>query len=296
MADRTHEQLLGYLVNALEDVERVALEARLAREPALRQLLAQAEERLEPLRSAKQVYGPPPGLAERTCRMVFAYAEALATRPLQVQTVSRPRGRGVRAMSPAAAPPSSVASWGWGDLLVAVGVFLAVACLIFPAIQLSRMNMRLVCCQNNLRDMGVRHAQLQQAFDGAWEGSGWGARPGRMGLPIGSLLRSGVLNDRNPPRSAGQARPPERIGPGSAPSLVQPFWSAHQGFSHTVIGQNLLFLDGHVSFWAIGPVWEPVGNAPLSGPAVPARWPPATPDSSSLDPVPPVVWIGVSQP
>lgn len=296
MADRTHEQLLGYLLDALEDTERTALELRLAREPALRQLLVQTKEGLEPLQSARQVYRPPQGLAERTCRMVFAYAEALATRPLGTQPVRGPMRPRSRAMSPAAAPPSSAASWGWGDLLVAVGVFLAVACLIFPAIHLSRMNTRLVGCQHNLRELGLRQAQFRQVFADALEGTDVGGRTGMTELPYSSLLRSGVLSDLNPPRPASQTRPPERIASRGSPGLIQPFWSAHQGFSHTVIGTNLLFLDGHVSFLAVRPAWEPAGDLSQPGISAPPRWPPTSPDPTNQAPIPPVVLIGTSGP
>jgi len=102
-------------------------------------------------------------------------------------------------MSPAAVPPTSTATWGWSDLLVAVGVFLAISGLIFPAIQSSRMNMRLVACQNNLRQIGVARAQFQQpqpvAFDGVT------AAASGMALPVSyaSFLRESQPTDLAPP-------------------------------------------------------------------------------------------------
>ncbi len=249
MSDRKQQrQLLGYLLGALDDCERERIDGRLARDPDLEAELARVEESLEPLRAVRQAHRPAPGLAARTCRMVFAYSEALTGRMAQGLATRRPARQRARTMSPAAVPPSSTATWGWSDLVVAVSVFLAIAGLIFPAIQSSRTNLRLAACQNNLRQIGLTQAQFQQAH----------AVPAMTaGVPYASLLREGILTDLTPPRTTKTPKPVLRTAPPSLVGLGRGMPSAHQGFSQAVRGQNLLFLDGRVTFLAMGPIVDP---------------------------------------
>jgi len=272
MSDRKQQrQLLGYLLGALDDAERERIHQRLASDPGLGAELARVEESLEPLRAVPRAHQPPPGLAARTCRTVFAYSEALTGRMREARAVRRPARERARAMSPAAVPPTSTASWGWSDLVVAVGVFLAVASVIFPAIQHSRMNMRLVSCQNNLRQIGVTQAQFRQSWPEPVAGPVPGAPVATRGVPLASLFRDAASADAKPASAQPGDRPspalPLRFGCGGV--------APHQGFSHTVHGQNLLFLDGHVTFLAMGPVIDPraddsfPGDDPMTAP-----WPP----------------------
>lgn len=249
MSDRKQQQqLLGYLLGALDDCERERIDERLAKDPDLEAELAQAEESLGPLRTVRVSHRPPPGLAARTCRMVFAYSEAFTGRVIEGFAARRPARERARAMSPAAVPPSSTATWGWSDLVVAASVFLAIAGLIFPAIQSSRTNLRLAACQNNMRDIGLTQAQFQQAH----------AVPAMTaGLPYASLLREGILTDPTPSLTTKTPKPVLRAAPPSLAGLGRGMPSAHQGFTQAVRGQNLLFLDGRVTFLAMGPIVDP---------------------------------------
>ena len=110
-------------------------------------------------------------------------------------------------MSPAAVPPSSTATWGWSDLVVAIGVFLAVTCSIFPALQRSRLNSRLVACQGNLRQLGLIQAQYQDLHsDGVGSGLAGGG-VAMAGLPMASFLNQGGNADLLAPRPAKPASP-----------------------------------------------------------------------------------------
>ncbi len=265
---KQQRQLLGYLLGALDDAEQERIGERLANDPGLGAELARVEESLEPLRAVPRAHEPPPGLAARTCRMVFAYSEALAGRMREVRAVRRPARQRARAMSPAAVPPTSTASWGWSDLVVAVGVFLAIASVIFPAIQHSRTNMRLVSCQNNLRQIGVTQAQFQQSWPEPVAGAIPGVRVVAQGLPLASLFHDETSGDATP----ASAKPGDRALLAFPLRLGRGTIAPHQGFSQTVQGQNLLFLDGHVTFLAMGPAIEPraddssAGDDPMTSP------------------------------
>jgi hypothetical protein len=270
MADRKQErQLLGYLLGAIEDSERDRIERQLAGDAAMREKLARCEENLEPLRTVPRTFRPPEGLAARTCRRVFAYAEALAGRSEETRTVTPTPRQRARTMSPAAVPPSSTATWGWSDLVVAIGVFLAVTCSIFPALQRSRLNSRLVACQGNLRQLGSTEAQYQDLHsDGVGSGLAGGG-VAMAGLPMASFLNQGGNADLLTPRPDKPA--PTSFAPVSF-SAGRGTLFGHDGFTGEVRGQNLLFLDGRVVFLAMGPAVDPSSDRLDDGDPLTPAW------------------------
>lgn len=273
MGDRKQQrQLLGYLLGALDEGEQERVQRRLARDPGLAADLARVEESLEPLRAVTRVHQPPPGLAARTCRRVFAYSQALAGRKGEPRALRRPVRERARAMSPAAVPPASTAAWGWSDVLVAAGVFLAIAGLLFPAIQRSRMNMRLVACQNNLRQLGVTQAQFHDAVPAALAHHAVasvgqaGSLPDSQiprragGLPYGRIANPSYGSLAGEPVGRTERSDARRIGASfsAVPAVFNPpYATPHQGFRQAVGGRNLLFPDGHVTFVALGPIVDP---------------------------------------
>lgn len=285
MGDRKRQrQLLGYLLGALDDRQRQRIDEQLANHPGLEVELARVEESLQPLRRLTRVYQPRPGLAARTCRRVFAYADAVAARKSDPRPPRRPVRKPVRAMSPAAVPPSSAVTWGWSDLFVAVGVFLAAAGLIFPAIQSSRMNMRLLTCQNNLRQIGTTQALFQQTRPVVFD-TGIFAPDVPMPVSHASLPGEGT-SARLASLNAETAAP--RVMPASLTGLNRASTFPHQGFSQKVHGQNLLFLDGHATFFTMAPIVDLSDDTAPDEPAI-APWPTdgalPVPNSRALTPI-----------
>ena len=75
MNNATREQLLGYLLGALDEAEQDALERQLRRDPRLRRELSEMREKIQPLEEDEDTqfdFPPPPGLAFRTCQLVAA--------------------------------------------------------------------------------------------------------------------------------------------------------------------------------------------------------------------------------
>ena len=130
-------QLLGYLLGALEPDEQRAVENELDRDPKLRRELAVLGESLETLEVDDEYYTPPPGLATRTCRFVGE------------RTVTLASGR------------TGAGAWQLQDMFVAAGVLIAAAMLFFPAVNHSRFAARVAGCRHNLQVVG--HALLQYA-------------------------------------------------------------------------------------------------------------------------------------
>lgn len=67
------EQLLGYLLGALEAAERQEVESALLHSPALRAELETLRLALSQLEGAEEIYEPPASLTERTCDVVFQH-------------------------------------------------------------------------------------------------------------------------------------------------------------------------------------------------------------------------------
>jgi hypothetical protein len=155
MASWPPQQLLGYLLGALEDDEQAAIEEQLRSDPKLRKRLATVRERIELLRGASCEFAPPPGLARRTCHFIAAFAEAPTGQPAATEP---PRA----APLPAAAPLPSGGCWRWTDVSVMAGIMVTAVLLIFPAIQSSRFRARVTACQDNLQQLGTALVQYSE--------------------------------------------------------------------------------------------------------------------------------------
>lgn len=166
-----HEQLLGYLLGALEpdDVER--LEARLAQDAELRESLAVLKRSLTPLADDDEECEPPPGLSQRTCRFVALRR----TRDL----VDRTAGK--------------LEHLRMHDLVVAAGICLAASLLFMPALSHSRFQARLAGCQNNLRNLGVALLQYSQHHKGQFPEVPTSGPLAAAGVYAPTLLEAGFL-------------------------------------------------------------------------------------------------------
>ncbi|HEY4308292.1 MAG TPA: hypothetical protein VGN12_02470 [Pirellulales bacterium] len=138
------EQLLGYLLGALEPSEQASVEASLAVDPELRRELEKLRSSLRALDDAAEAddedFTPPPGLGARTFQFVRAHA------------AWNTRGQAA----------SNTGAWKAPDYLIAAGIFFVASMLVFPAIQNGRAGARLTACQDKLRLLGMAMTQYAQ--------------------------------------------------------------------------------------------------------------------------------------
>ena len=168
MVDSDQERLLGYLLEALEDSERESVEEELKRDPDLQEHLSGLRQALSPLWTDKWDFAPPPGLADRICRLVAAHNESAQRRAGEGLEKSRARRRtATRAMTAVTGLSGESARFSWLDLSVATGICLVAILLVFPAVQDSRYNARRTGCQNNLRMIGQSLGQYSE-FNGGY--------------------------------------------------------------------------------------------------------------------------------
>jgi hypothetical protein len=144
MIDRADEQVLGYLLGALDDCEREGLEFRLQCDPAYQRKLAVMWRQFQAVLALRPQSEPPAGLAERTCGRVFAHARNV-----------RARAMGHRRLRTYAVQPGSRPHVRRLDVIATalVGIFFFL--LLLPALHGNRLQARAAACQDNLREAGL---------------------------------------------------------------------------------------------------------------------------------------------
>lgn len=143
------EDLLGYLLGALEPSEQRLVETRLLECAQLRHELELLRNSLAPLEADAEQFTPPAGLVARTCRLVSlrSYRES------PNDEAARPLG-------------GTPTRWRVVDMLVAAGIVIAASMLFFPAVAHSRFQAKVDACQNNLRVVGQALLRYSQFHDG----------------------------------------------------------------------------------------------------------------------------------
>lgn len=193
-------QLIGYLLDALEEDERAEIEQLLRERADWREELSALRRRLACLERARPDITPPPGLAARTCQFIFA-AVREGVVPA-VESITRPRAgrlpRGPFRFTPISDYWSGGGpAWSWLDLLVAACVVVGFLGLLFPALVDHRVRSQAAQCRENLRtahrgisDYGMRLAgfsTLPTAFleelSGRGDPPGSAARPAAVAVP-----------------------------------------------------------------------------------------------------------------
>lgn len=246
MNERVREQLLGYLLGALEDGEQEALEQQLRHDAELREELAKLHQALRPLRAGKVEFTPPAGLAERTCEAVFApVAPPLASAAAEEPVRPVPHLR-----EPVPVVGGGGGGWRWIDLAVGASILVAGFLLIFPAIVNSRFQAQITACQENLRQVGVALAQYSLHHNGYFPPVPAEGRLAAAGVYAPTLLEGGYLTEARlvscPAVAAGRREPLaiptlsqlKAMEPGESLTQVQRTMGGDYGYSlgHMVDG------------------------------------------------------------
>lgn len=157
------DDLVGFLMGALDASEHEEIKRKLETDSSLREDLSKVERCLTPLSWDTAKYTPPSGLADRTCNMVAEFAETGGVAMAAAGAAESAPGDGFddlvspakpRQLRSAEALAADSGDWTFSDFVVAAGICFAAACLFFPAILNSRYNSQLAHCQNNMRKLG----------------------------------------------------------------------------------------------------------------------------------------------
>jgi hypothetical protein len=148
------ENLVGYVLKALEPDEQAAVEAHLEAHPEARAKVESLERILAPLAADAEEPEPQPGLAMATLARIAEHK----CRPLPLA----PR-----------APRGQFAPSGWprvrrADMVAAAALLLIAAGVVLPAVLFARQQVERANCQNNLRTIW---ASLQEYGDKSPDGA-----------------------------------------------------------------------------------------------------------------------------
>jgi len=144
------QNLIGYLLQAIEPDEHAAVEQHLENDPALRDDCELLRACLAPLAHDKEHHAPPQGLASRCCDFVYTRTEVM---PASVTAAGDAR-------------PVNRRRWSALDLTVAGAIAVAVAVLLVPAIYQSQAMAQRTACQKNLQEIGTEMASYSGHHDG----------------------------------------------------------------------------------------------------------------------------------
>jgi len=252
------EDLLGYLLSALEPHEMRRIDQRLQEDPLLREELANVQRMLDEFDQAageNDLAELPPDLVSRTLD--------------SIGVVASPSGEGPGAMAGSHSlfsPDSSVAALRpernfvskheqtWADMLVSALAAAAILALTFPVVARYRGEARKMACQNNLRQLGVaigdfvlgrsdsRLPQVaesgHEAFSGIWE-----LRLVDHGLMDDPSLRwcpDGMIPSEVWPRSCEQPGGAQALSPAANLSSARGGTTFSRVGSHDLIGSEHL--------------------------------------------------------
>ncbi len=169
MIDR--EDLLGYLLGALDPDEMARVDRAIRQDRELADELRALQAALVPLESERDAYDPPPGLAERTIRMVETHRAV----PRNLATKSS-RFRHVDALA----------------TIASVGI---IAMLVFPALLTSRFRAQVQQCQSNLLALGTQLMSYADAQpDRSYPALSQSGKLAFAGAPAVELREHGLLD------------------------------------------------------------------------------------------------------
>jgi hypothetical protein len=149
-----NENLIGYLLDALDENERHRVEGQLRDDPAAQRRLEQLRASLEPLASDRDAIEPPEGLWVRTLARVAEY---------RCRTVTLP------SLPAAGRMPAAPRNW-WRrtDVMVAASILFCIALLIPPGLSYVQYRHNIVACQNNLQNFYTSLKHYSDHHDGAF--------------------------------------------------------------------------------------------------------------------------------
>ncbi len=175
MNSHQRELLLGYLLDALDDEERLAVEKQLAADSSMRAELELLRRSLSPLASDydDDDEEPPVDLTGKTCDYV---AQASRSAPVE--------------LAPSCEHPMRLR-----DLAVAASVLGAALLVLFPAVSYSRFNAEVAGCRENLRKVGFALTRFSDDHGGLFPE---GAPHGPLSVAgdyAPQLIRRGLLDE-----------------------------------------------------------------------------------------------------
>ncbi len=197
MTQRVEQQVLGYLIGALDDAEMESVTKRLRTDPDYRRAWQEARRRLGKLKQVDLTdpdVAVPRRLTKRTVDLVMERAQKSG--PLAA------RMRGMSPVVPTRGGSSSFSGRGqggyritWADMAIVGMVVLIAGLILAPALQSMRAQARLTACQNNLHNVGMALGQYSQKNRDLFPEVPSDGKLATTGIFASVLARDGLLTE-----------------------------------------------------------------------------------------------------
>ena len=182
MNSPVQEELLGYVLGALDATEERNIQQKIESDPSLQKEVQKLQASILPLDYLDNPSGSRPGLARRTCEWVAAatkdpdtleahyvpdHLSELAsaqstTQSPAVETTAQEQGLDESnkdaddkvMLSPSRFQRFHPRTWAFSDALAGIAIVAVLSGILFPALSYQRYNSRKMACQDNLRQVG----------------------------------------------------------------------------------------------------------------------------------------------
>ncbi|MCE9546890.1 MAG: hypothetical protein K8T25_15550 [Planctomycetia bacterium] len=180
------EQLVGYVLGALDPVEQAEVEAIVRKDAQLREELDVLRRAVSPLECDRDHHHPPTGLAANTCRRVASLRVAVV--PASTRHSAANSG-GRRTSS------RTIFGWNLVDIAVAAAIVVAAGLLVVPAIGHSRLNAQIANCGFNLETIGKGLGRYSMKHNGEFPMIPASGKLSAAGMYAPELISSGDVAD-----------------------------------------------------------------------------------------------------
>lgn len=262
------ENLVGYLLNALDPDSHQQVETYLRGHPEAQKRLDTLKLALAPLEADKEEIVPPPGLA---CRAIAQAAE-YRCRPL----AEPPPAPELRGLGP------ERRWWRRADLMVAASILILVGFLGTQGIVRLREKQAEVACQDNLRNFHLALSDYSRRNDGNFPMVPAEGPYSRPGVFLASLREQGSLGDRPQISSRCPANGAHRLPEYTFEQLDAMTPEDREQALHSLSGCYAYSLGYRGPFGEVCGLRREVGEMELSAEAMPimADCPTVRPDGS----------------
>jgi len=207
----SQEDLLGYVLGALEAQEQSDVQQYIDENPESEETLLELRNAMAPLDALDAFPRGRPGLARRACELVAGMDSSPSPELASVESEPATPGSVFR-VGKLADRLEHPTSWSRMDLLAGVAFLAILGGILFPAISWSRFNSRVSACQNNMTHVGMAmlrysdlHSQPKSQIPGR-------ASPiAAISFFAPALLESGLVEKESDFRCAGLVGEEPRI-------------------------------------------------------------------------------------
>lgn len=297
------EELLGYVLGALDATEERNIRQKIESDPSLQEEVNKLQASILPLDHLDNPSGSRPGLARRTCEWVatatknpdtieahyvpdhlaelahsaqstahFPAAENAAQElAVQATTVvadeSDEEADDKVTLSPSRFQLLHPHTWSVSDALAGIAIVAVIGGLLFPALSYQRYNSRKLACQDNLRSVGQALLQYSDINGGKFVAIPSSGRLSASGYFAPALKHAGLVEDDSIFNCAGLAvKAPVHI-----PSIAQ--LNVAEGDQLEYLKRNMSGHFGYSMGYGDGKRYQPLSNSGLTNTVLVADMP-----------------------